>query len=231
MNRRQALGCLGAAAAIPLVATGSGFLSPARAQGQVAYTLPPLPYEKNALEGFLSAEILEIHHDKHHAGYVRGLNGTLTKLEEARASNDYEAIKALTRALAFHGSGHVLHTLYWNSMSPQGGGEPTGRLREMMESSFGGVESFQAHFKAATKKAEASGWGILAYEPLGGRLVILAAESHQQMGLQGCVPLLVCDVWEHAYYLKYQNRRADYVDRFMEVVNWDHAAQRLAEAE
>lgn len=194
------------------------------------YTLPDLPYSKDALDGYLSSEILELHHDKHHAGYVSGANAALEAMADARKKGDMKAVKAQTRALAFHGSGHVLHTLYWNSMSPSGGGEPTGDLKAELERSFETVDGFRTHFKAATTGAEASGWGILAYEPLQDRCVILAAEVHQQMAVQGSVPLVVCDVWEHAYYLRYQNRRAEYVNGFFDVINWDYAAQRLAKA-
>ena len=195
--------------------------------GPRLYTLPPLPYPKDALDGYLSSEILELHHDKHHAGYVAGLNHTLEAMAAAREKGDWHGIKGLERALAFHGSGHVLHTVYWHSMSPEGGGEPKGTLKELVEKSFGSVDAFRAHFAAATKNAEASGWGILAYDLVGDRLLILAAESHQQMGFQGAVPLIVCDVWEHAYYLHYQNRRADYVDGFFDVLNWVFAERHL----
>ena len=194
------------------------------------YTLPDLPYAKDALDGFLSAEILELHHDKHHAGYVKGANAALEGMAAAREKGDMKAIKGLSRALAFHGSGHVLHSLYWNSMSPDGGGEPAGDLKAELERSFGSVDGFRAQFKAATSAAEGSGWGILAYEPLAQQCVILAAEVHQQMGVHGSVPLLVCDVWEHAYSLRYQNRRPDYVNGFMDVINWDYAAARLGKA-
>jgi Fe-Mn family superoxide dismutase len=199
--------------------------------GPGEYTLPPLPYEKNALDGFLSAEILELHHDKHHAAYVKGLNTALSGLEEARKNADFNAIKALTREVAFHGSGHVLHSLYWTSMSPKGGGNPTGALEKGLTRSFGSVDRFRQQFAAAAKSAEASAWAILAHEPVGDRLVVLAAESHQQMGLWGATPLLVLDVWEHAYYLRYQNRRADYVDKFFDVVDWEQAGKRLEHAQ
>lgn len=194
------------------------------------YELPPLPYPSDALEGFLSAEILEIHHGEHHRRYVDGLNETLEALAGARRAGGLERVQALTRALAFHGSGHVLHSLYWHSMSPDGGGEPSAALKTALEAGFGSVDLFRKHFAAAAKQAEASGWGVLAFEPLGRRLIVTAAESHQQMAFQGAIPLLVCDVWEHAYYLKYHHRRADYVDGFMEVVDWEFAARRLAEA-
>jgi Fe-Mn family superoxide dismutase len=192
------------------------------------YELPPLPYPSDALEGFLSAEILELHHDRHHKKYVEGLNRTLEQLAAARRQDDFDHVQSLTRALAFHGSGHVLHTLYWHSMSPSGGGEPDGDLKTAIEAGFGTVGQFRRHFAAAAEQAEASGWGLLVYEPFARRLLVTAAESHQQMALQGAIPLLVCDVWEHAYYLKYQNRREEYVQGFMDVIHWDFVAQRLA---
>lgn len=195
------------------------------------YALPPLPYPKDALDGFLSAEILELHHDKHHAAYVQGVNKAIADLADARAKGNFDAVKGITRNLAFNGSGHVLHSLYWNSMSPKGGGDPAdAALKQGLEASFGSVDGFRKHFGAASKAGEASAWGILAYEAVADRLLVLVAESHQQMGFHGCVPLIVCDVWEHAYYLKYQNRRADYVDKFFDVINWKFAAERLAAA-
>lgn len=208
----------------PPVKTQTGTLSP------TPYTLPPLPYAKNALDGYLSAEILELHHDKHHAGYVKGLNDAMAGMEEARKKGDFGNIKALERAMAFHGSGHILHTLYWNSMSPNGGGKPQGQLAQAIDASFGSFDAFHKHFAAATKIAEASSWGVLAYEPLGNRLVVIAAEDHQNMGFQGAIPLLVCDVWEHAYYLRYKNDRGTYVDKFFDVANWDFASKRLQQA-
>jgi Fe-Mn family superoxide dismutase len=194
------------------------------------YELPPLPYPSDALDGFLSAEILELHHDQHHRAYVNGLNEALSELAECRRENELERVGALSRKLAFNGSGHVLHTLYWSSMSPDGGGDPEGELRAALEACFGSVDMFREHFRAASIQAEASGWGVLAYEPFGHHLVVTATESHQQMVLQDAIPLLVCDVWEHAYYLRYHNRRAEYVAGFFDVINWDYAARRLARA-
>ncbi|HWV39184.1 MAG TPA: superoxide dismutase [Vulgatibacter sp.] len=255
IDRRRALGLMaGAAIGAPLVAAaakagaavqspppaGSGTSrksqapapAPAPASSPMKpreYVLPPLPYPKNALDGYLSAEILEIHHDKHHAGYVKGLNAALAGLDEARKKGDFAQVKALQRSLAFNGSGHVLHSLYWNSMSPNGGGEPKGALKAAIVASFGSVDAFRKQFAAATKVAEASAWGVLAYEPLGDRLLVVTPEDHQNMGFQGMQPLLCCDVWEHAYYLRYKNDRASYVDKFFDVINWDYAERRFQE--
>jgi len=210
-------------------AGGKVWSAPAPATGPKEYELPPLPYDYGALVPEIEESILRVHHGKHHAGYVRGLNATLKKLEEARGSDDYSQVQALSRSLAFHGSGHILHTLYWQSMKP-GGGEPKGALLKALERDFGSFEAFRAQFLAATKAVEASGWGLLAYEPAGKRLVVLQVEKHQNLTIWGVVPLLVCDVWEHAYYVQYQNRRADYVENFFRLIDWPAAAKRYAAA-
>jgi Fe-Mn family superoxide dismutase len=191
--------------------------------------LPPLPYAYDALEPYIDKETLTIHHDKHHAGYVKGFNTAMQKLEEARATGDFSLIKHWSRDFSFNGSGHVLHTLYWFNMSPKGG-EPTGDFLEAIKKSFGGFEPFIRQFAAATKAVEASGWGILAYEPYRGYLVVLQAEKHQDLTIWGVYPLLVCEVWEHAYYLKYQNKRADYIAAWWNVVNWPEVENNLKAA-
>jgi Fe-Mn family superoxide dismutase len=196
----------------------------------VPYELPALPYPTNALDGFLSAEILELHHGKHHKGYVDGLNKALADLAQARTDGNFAAIKGIERNLAFHGSGHLLHSLYWRSMSPQGGGAPEGMLAAMLARDFGSNDAFRKQFAEATRQAEASAWGLLVYEPVGRRLLVTATEDHQNMALQGAVPLLACDVWEHAYYLRYRNKRAEYVDGFFDVVDWKGAGERLSKA-
>ncbi len=195
-----------------------------------AYALPPLPYAYDALEPAIDEETLRVHHDKHHAGYVRGLNSTLEKLEAARKAGDYSSIKALSRDLAFHGSGHMLHTLYWKSMTPKGSRRPSGRFRRHIEHDFGSFTALGEQFRAATKAVEASGWGVLAIEPRSSRMVVLQAEKHQDLTIWGVVPLMVCDVWEHAYYLHYQNRRADYVEEFFKIVDWDATEERYRSA-
>ena len=193
------------------------------------YQLPPLPYGYDALAPLYEERTLRIHHDKHHAAYVNGLNATLTKLAAARSGGDFEAVTAMSRNLAFHGSGHVMHCLFWNSMTP-GGSEASGELAEAMVESFGSVEAAGKQFAAATKAVEGGGWGVLAYEPVGGKLVILQSEKHQDLTIWGAVPLLVCDVWEHAYYLQYANDRAGWVDNFMKLADWAFAAKRLRAA-
>jgi Fe-Mn family superoxide dismutase len=187
--------------------------------------LPPLPYRYDALEPVIDKETVTIHHDRHHAGYVKKLNTALKKLAKARASADFSLIKHWSRELAFNGSGHVLHTLYWDNMSAQKS-QPGDDLLKAIKKSFGDFERFKAQFAAATKAVEGSGWGVLAYEPYRGHLVILQAEKHQDFTIWGAYPLLVCDVWEHAYYLKYQNRRGEYVNNFLKIINWEKVEER-----
>ncbi len=195
------------------------------------YTLPELPYAYDALEPHYDKETVTLHHDKHHAGYVSGLNTALEKLEKARETGDFGAIKALSKEVAFHGSGHMLHTLFWNNMKPGGGGEPSGELHDEIDASFGSFDAFKKQFIAATNGVEGSGWGILGWHKDLGKLLVLQAEIHQNLTVQGVVPILVCDVWEHAYYLKYQNKRPEWTTAFMEhLVNWDDVAARLVEA-
>jgi Fe-Mn family superoxide dismutase len=188
--------------------------------------LPPLPYSYDALEPYIDKETLTIHHDKHHAGYVKGFNAAWRQLSEARASGNFSLIKHWSRELAFNGSGHVLHTLYWQNMSPKGGGNPQGELLEVVKRSFGGFDHFRDQFMAATNAVEASGWGVMAFEPYRGYLVIMQAEKHQDLTIWGAYPLLVCDVWEHAYYIKYQNRRAEYVKNFFNLIYWPEVEKR-----
>ena len=192
------------------------------------YKLPDLPYAWNALEPMYDERTLKIHHDKHHAGYVKKLNAACSRLAEVRQSGDYSAIQTLSNEIAFNGSGHILHTLFWHSMKPGGNeGNIPDELKSAFEEDFGSPDAAQKQFAAATKAVEASGWGILAFEPVSQKTIILQCEKHQNLTLWGVVPLLVCDVWEHAYYLKYQNDRAQWVDNFMKLANWDFAAQRL----
>lgn len=222
-----ALGGSAACAAQGGAAAGSPIAAAAAAAD--GYTLPPLPYGYDALEPFLGRQTLTLHHDKHHQGYVNGLNGVLSKLQAARTAGEYGAVKSLSRDLAFHGSGHVLHTIYWQSMRP--GGRPLeGEFAAAVRRDFGSTEAFLQQFAAATKAVEASGWGVVAYEPIGDRVLVLQAEKHQDLTVWGVAPLLVCDVWEHAYYLDYQNRRGEYVDAFMGVADWGFAAERYMDA-
>lgn len=194
------------------------------------HTLPPLPYAYDALEPYIDKATMRLHHDKHHRAYVDGLNRAERALQAARASGQFDLVKHWERELAFNGAGHCLHTIFWNVMSPQGGGRPTGALADAINASFGSFEAFQRQFSAAAEQVEGGGWAILVWSPRSGRLEILQAEKHQNLSQWDVVPLLPLDVWEHAYYLKHQNRRADYIRDWWNVVNWPYVAERFAKA-
>jgi Fe-Mn family superoxide dismutase len=193
------------------------------------HQLPPLPYPYNALEPVISATTLCFHHDKHHQSYVEGLNNAELKLVEARHKRDFSLIKHWERELAFHGSGHILHSIYWTGMAPFcSGGQPGDCTQKLVESYFGSIPLLQEQFTAAATKVEASGWVILVWQPAWNRLELLTAEKHQNLTQWGSIPLLILDLWEHAYYLDYQNRRADYVKSWWNIVNWTELERRLA---
>jgi len=194
------------------------------------YSLPDLPYDPAALEPHLSARILELHHDKHHQSYVDGANATLDKLAVARTASDFGSLVGLEKTLAFNVAGHVLHSTYWTNMSPDGGGEPDGDLASAIDENFGGLDGFRKQMTAATVSVQGSGWSAMVWEPLSGRLVVEQIEDHHNHVAVGSSPLLVIDAWEHAYYLQYENRRADYVAAFWHIVNWNDVAERFAEA-
>ncbi|MGQ0824289.1 MAG: superoxide dismutase [Actinomycetota bacterium] len=194
------------------------------------YELPDLTYDYAALEPHYSARVLELHHAKHHAAYVKGLNAAVDKLAAARESGDLSAIVGLEKTLAFNLSGHVLHTLFWQNLSPDGGGRPTGELAAAIDDSFGGFDGFRRLLTEATTTVQGSGWGALSWEPLGQRLLVEQIYDHQGNVGQGGVLLLVLDAWEHAYYLQYENRRADYVEAIWNVVNWSDIAGRFDRA-
>jgi len=191
------------------------------------HELPVLPYAYDALEPWIDEATVRLHHDKHHAGYVAGLNKAESDLAAALASGNYGAIKAIEKDLAFHGSGHVLHTLYWETLGPNAGGEPTGDLAAQIVTDFGEFSKFKALFSAAAAAVEGSGWAVLGWDRSSGRLRILQSEKHQDLAIWGVIPLLVCDVWEHAYYLQYQNRRADHIAGWWNVVNWAAVQAKL----
>ncbi len=226
-SRRDALKAIGVgAAALAMGDFASAQDAGGGAAGPVPYELPKLPYAYDALAPALEERVLRTHHEKHHAAYVKGLNATLEKLEKARTAGDMSTIKALSRDLAFHGSGHVLHSLYWLSMTPAKAAPPCGVFAAGVIRDFGSADALSKQFAAAAKDVEGSGWAVLAWEPLGRRLLVLQAEKHQDLAIWGVTPLMVCDVWEHAYYAQYLNNRAAYVDAFMALVDWNATAAR-----
>jgi superoxide dismutase, Fe-Mn family len=194
------------------------------------YELPDLAYDYSALEPHYSARVLELHHDKHHKAYVDGVNATLEKLASARASNDLSAIVGLEKTLAFNLSGHVLHTLFWKNLSPNGGDRPIGELAAAIDEHFGSFDAFHKQLSTSAASVQGSGWGALTWEPLGERLFIEQIYDHQGNIGQGGTPLLVIDAWEHAYYLQYENRRLDYVAAIWNVIDWADVAARFEHA-
>jgi superoxide dismutase, Fe-Mn family len=196
----------------------------------VPYTLPDLDYDYAALEPHYSARALEIHHSKHHAAYVKGANSTLEKLAAAREHKEFETLVGLEKALAFHLSGHVLHSLFWKNLSPHGGGEPTGALGAAIDQHFGSFEAMKAQLTEATTTVQGSGWGALSWDAMGGRLYIEQIYDHQGNVGQSGITLLVFDAWEHAFYLQYQTDKAAYADALWHIVNWDDVAARYDRA-
>jgi len=194
------------------------------------YSLPDLPYDYAALEPHYSGQIVELHHDKHHAAYVAGANATLDKLSEARDKADFGAIVGLEKTLAFNVSGHVLHSIFWKNLTPNGGGQPDGALASALGESFGSFDAFKAQLTQASSTVQGSGWGALAWEPLGQRLIVEQVYDHQGNISNGSIPLLVFDAWEHAFYLQYKNVKADFFAALWNIVNWPDVAARLERA-
>jgi len=191
------------------------------------YELPELPYDYSALEPYYSAEVLELHHDTHHKAYVDGAHTTFEKLGQARDSGDFGTINQLEKNMAFHLSGHVLHSLLWTNLSPDGGGEPEGELAAAVKESFGSYEAVRAQMSEAANNVQGSGWAALSWEPLGRRLIVEQVYDHQGNVGQGGPPLLALDMWEHAYYLQYKNVKKDWVEAFWNIVNWPDVANRF----
>ena len=195
------------------------------------YELPDLPYDYDALEPHISGEIMQLHHDKHHATYVAGANTALEKLEKAREEGaDANEIRALSKNLTFNLGGHTNHSIFWKNLSPNGGGEPTGELTEAINRDFGSFEKFKDHFSAAATGLQGSGWAVLGYDHIAGRLIIEQLTDQQGNVSVDFTPVLMLDMWEHAFYLQYKNVKADYVAAVWNVFNWDEVAARYAAA-
>ena len=190
------------------------------------YTLPDMPYDYAALEPAISGEILELHHAKHHAAYVKGANDTLEKLAEAREKGEFGGLVGLEKTFAFNLSGHVLHSIFWQNLSPDGGDRPDGEFADAIDEHFGSFEAFKKQLTTATVTVQGSGWGVLAWEPLGRRLVVEQVYDHHGNVGMNTTPLLVFDAWEHAYYLQYRNVRPDYVEKLWDLINWNDVIAR-----
>jgi Fe-Mn family superoxide dismutase len=192
----------------------------------MAHQLPELPYAKDALEPHIDAQTMEIHHGRHHAAYVNNLNAALEghadlagkSLEDLLANLD-SLPEGIRTAVRNNGGGHANHTLFWNTLSPNGGGAPAGELASAIDSAFGSLDSFKEQFAKAAMTRFGSGWAWLIVE--GGKLAITSTPNQDTPVMEGKTPILGLDVWEHAYYLKYQNKRPDYISAFWNVVNWE----------
>ncbi|MCX6140774.1 MAG: superoxide dismutase [Candidatus Kapabacteria bacterium] len=230
MERRSFLST--AALAVAAVASTSSLhaigFEPVPSGGK--HEVPALPYDFAALEPHIDAQTMQIHHDKHHAAYVAGLNKAEDELAKARASGDFSIVQHWSRQAAFHGGGHWLHSMFWKVMAPAGkggGGEPTGMVASAINDSFGSFDAFKKQFSAAAGSVEGSGWALLHFRHDDQRLIILQAENQQKGSSWGTTPILGIDVWEHAYYLKYQNKRPDYIAAWWNVVNWSQVEANL----
>jgi len=195
------------------------------------HTLPDLPYDYNALEPVISAEIMKIHHQKHHAAYVNNLNVAEEKLHEAQAKNCASAIITVLPALKFNGGGHINHSIFWQNLSPSGGGEPDGELRQAILDSFGSFDDLKNQMTTAAVGVQGSGWAWLGYNSKNLRLQVQACPNQDPLeATTGLIPLFGIDVWEHAYYLQYKNVRPDYVKAIWGIVNWKDVSGRLSKA-
>jgi Fe-Mn family superoxide dismutase len=190
------------------------------------FILQPLPYNTGHLEPYMDAETLHLHHTYHHGGAVKGANKDIEMIKKAVDSGDLTLTDYWTKKLSYHFSSHILHTIFWTNLTNKNT-EPTADLLKRIEKDFGSYDKMQGLIAKISKSVEGSGWGILAYQPFSDKLVVLQCENHQKLTVWGAIPLLVIDVWEHAYYLKYKNKRADFVDALMNIINWDNVAQRL----
>jgi Fe-Mn family superoxide dismutase len=194
------------------------------------YTLPELSYDYGALEPHISGRIMELHHSKHHATYVGGANTALEQLAEARSTGNFGSINKLEKDLAFNLGGHTNHSIFWTTLPPEGLERPEGEIAAAIEEHFGSFEGFQGQFNAAALGIQGSGWAGLFWDSIGENLIIQQFFDQQSQFAAGTVPILLLDMWEHAFYLDYQNVKADYVKAFWNIVNWDNVAERLATA-
>jgi len=185
----------------------------------------PLPYNTDHLEPYMDEETLHLHHSFHHGGAVKGANKDIEMIKSVMNSGDLTLADHWTKKLSFHLSSHILHSIFWTNLANKKS-QPTGDLLKRIEKDFGSTNKMQGMIAKISKSIEGSGWGILAYQPYSDNLVVLQCENHHKLTVWGAVPLLVIDVWEHAYYLKYKNKRGDFVDALMNIINWDNVAQR-----
>lgn len=197
------------------------------------FTLPKLPYEFNALEPAISAQIMEIHYSKHHQTYVNNLNKALKEYYEAESKGDLPKQISLQKAIKFNGGGHINHSIFWTNLAPKNGGggnPPSGKLAEAINKSFGSLDKFIEKFNAEAAAVQGSGWAWLGLCKETKNIYIVTCENQDPLSTKGLIPLLGIDVWEHAYYLQYKNVRADYLKNIWSVVNWNNVSERYEKA-
>ncbi len=194
------------------------------------YVLPDLEYDYGALEPHISGRIMELHHDKHHKAYVDGANKNLEQLQEARQKGALDTVGTLERTLAFNVSGHVMHSIFWRNLAPKAGGKPTGELAQAIDQHFGSFDAFRQQLTKTAATIQGSGWAALQWDPISQQLLISQLHDHQQQSIQGAVPIMVLDAWEHAWYLQYLNEKAKFFEAVWNLWNWNDIAQRYAEA-
>jgi Fe-Mn family superoxide dismutase len=190
------------------------------------FALRPLPYSESFLEPYMDAETLHLHYTFHHGSAVKAANKDLESIRSAMDSNNLETVDFWTKKLAYHFSSHILHSIFWTNLSNKKS-EPKGDLLKMIERDFGSFDKLKTYIAETSKDVDGSGWGILGYQPYSQKLTIMQCENHEKLTQWGTVPLLAIDVWEHAYYLKYKNKRSDFVDALFNIINWDNVAERL----
>lgn len=202
-------------------------------QQEQQYQLPPLPYEIGDLEPFISAEIMNLHYNKHHQAYVNNLNKALKEYEEASQKQDLSTMESLLSAIKFNGGGHLNHSIFWTNLSPknkEGGVPPPGALADAINRDFGSLESLIEQMSAKALSLQGSGWVWLGFDKTQKRLVLTSCDNQDPLATKGAIPLLGIDVWEHAYYLQYKNVRADYVKAIWNIVSWKNVSDRYDQA-
>jgi Fe-Mn family superoxide dismutase len=190
------------------------------------YIQQALPYGESFLEPYMDAETMHLHYTFHHGGAVKGANKDLQMIKKALDESSLETVDFWTKKLSYHFSSHILHSIFWTNLTNKKTA-PTGDLLKRIEKNFGSYDKLKLLIAETSKNVDGNGWGIVAYQPYSDSLIVLQCENHEKLTQWGCIPLLVIDVWEHAYYLKYKDKRTDFVDALFNIINWDNAAQRL----
>jgi superoxide dismutase, Fe-Mn family len=193
------------------------------------FALQPLPYKFEFLEPYMDAETLNLHYSFHHGGAVKGANKDIQMISKLMDENNHETIDFWTKKLSYHFSSHLLHTIFWTNLTNRKS-EPKGELLKQIQQDFGSYDRLKGLIAATSKNIDGNGWGVLAFQPYTGKLSVIQCENHEKLIQWGAIPLLVIDVWEHAYYLKYKNKRSDFVDALFNIINWDNVSERLLNA-